>query len=84
MNLKVLFLHSHIDNFPENLGSYSAEQGERFHQDVRDMERWYQGRWGVTMLEDYCWMLKRETKEGNQKRTRRSIKEKKKRFHKNE
>lgn len=82
MSLKVHFLHSHIEYFPENLGAYSEEQGERFHQDVRDIERRYQGRWDVSMLADYCWMLKRETKEGNQKRVRRSIKEKKKRFHK--
>lgn len=82
MSLKVHFLHSHIDYFPENLGAYSEEMGERFHQDVRDIERRYQGRWDVNMLADYCWMLKRETKDGNRKRVRRSIKEKKKRFHK--
>ncbi|GBN17920.1 hypothetical protein AVEN_222395-1 [Araneus ventricosus] len=33
MNLKVHFLHSHIDRFKENLGTYSEEQGERFVQD---------------------------------------------------
>lgn len=82
MSLKVHFLNSHIDYFPENLGAYSEEQGERFHQDVRDIERRYQGRWDVTMLADYCWLLKRETEDGNRKRTRQSIKEKKKRFHK--
>ena len=82
MSLKVHFLHSHVDYFPENLGAYSEEQGERFHQDVRDIERRYQGRWDVNMLADYCWMLKRETKNGNRKRVRRSIKEKKERFRK--
>lgn len=81
MSLKVHFLHSHIDYFPENLGAYSEEQGERFHQDVRDIERRYQGRWDVNMLADYCWMLKRETEDGKRNRVRRSIKEKKKRFH---
>ncbi|GBL75996.1 hypothetical protein AVEN_234311-1 [Araneus ventricosus] len=54
MSLKVHFLHSHIDCFPEHLGAYSEEQGERFHQDVRDIERQYQGRWDVSMLADYC------------------------------
>lgn len=82
MSLKVHFLHSHVDYFPENLGAFSEEQGERFHQDVRDIERRYQGRWDVNMLADYCWMLKRETENGKRKRVRRSIKEKKKRFHK--
>ena len=39
MNLKVYFLNSHIECFHENLGAYSEEQSERFHQDVRDIER---------------------------------------------
>jgi len=28
MNLKLHFLHSHLDYFPENLEDYSEEQGE--------------------------------------------------------
>ena len=32
------FLDSHIDYFPENLGAYSEEQGERFHQDICTIE----------------------------------------------
>jgi len=43
MNLKLHFLDSHIDYFPMNLGAYSEEQGERFHQDIKEMERRYQG-----------------------------------------
>ena len=31
MSIKVHFLHSHLDRFPENLGDFSEEQGERFH-----------------------------------------------------
>ncbi|GBL75052.1 hypothetical protein AVEN_243838-1 [Araneus ventricosus] len=54
MSLKVPFLHSEIDCFPENLGAYCEEQDERFHQDVQDIERQYQGRWDVNMLADYC------------------------------
>lgn len=42
MSLKVHFLNSHIDHFPKNLGDYSEEHGERFHQDIKDMERRYQ------------------------------------------
>ncbi|KAK8391742.1 hypothetical protein O3P69_017339 [Scylla paramamosain] len=34
-----------MDRFPENLGSMSDEQGERFHQDIKEMETWYQGRY---------------------------------------
>lgn len=61
MNLKIHFLHSHIDYFPENLGDFSEEQGERFHQDFKDVERRYQGYWDVNMMSDYCWSLKRDT-----------------------
>lgn len=68
MSVKIHFLHSHLDFFPENLGAVSEEQGERFHQDVRDMERKYQGRWDKNMLADYCWMLARDKPEAKHKR----------------
>lgn len=60
MSLKVHFLFSHLDYFPENLGAVSEEQGERFHQDIKNMEKRYQGRWNVNMMADYCWSLKRD------------------------
>jgi len=34
MSLKVHFLHSHLDFFPENCGAVNDEHGERFHQDI--------------------------------------------------
>ena len=43
MSLKVHLLHEHLKHFPEYLGDVSEEQGERFHQDIKDMERRYQG-----------------------------------------
>jgi hypothetical protein len=39
MSLKIHFLKSHLDFFPENLGAVCEEQGECFHQDIKDMER---------------------------------------------
>ena len=45
MSIKLHYLFSHLDYFPENLGDVSKEQGERFHQDIRTMEKRYQGRW---------------------------------------
>ncbi|GBN89803.1 hypothetical protein AVEN_41700-1 [Araneus ventricosus] len=57
MSLKVCFLDSHLDYFPENLGSDSEEQGVRFHQHTKEMERRYQGKWNVSMIADYCWMF---------------------------
>ncbi|UYV76679.1 hypothetical protein LAZ67_14001721, partial [Cordylochernes scorpioides] len=43
MSLKIHFLHSHLDLFPDNLGAVSDEHGERFHQDISSMEKQYQG-----------------------------------------
>jgi hypothetical protein len=57
MSIKLHFLDSHMDYFPENLGAYSEEQGERFHQDICRMEKRYQGRWNISMMADYCWCV---------------------------
>lgn len=43
MSIKVHYLHSHLDGFPENVGDISEEQGETFHQDIKNMEDRYQG-----------------------------------------
>ncbi|GBM74473.1 hypothetical protein AVEN_69475-1 [Araneus ventricosus] len=60
MSLKIHFLDSHLDYFPEKLGEVSEEQGERFHQDIKEMKRRYQGKWNLSMIADYCWMLQRD------------------------
>jgi hypothetical protein len=39
MSLKVHFLFLHLNLFPKNLGVVSEEQGERFDQDIKQMER---------------------------------------------
>lgn len=83
MSVKLHFLDSHVDYFPENLGAVSEEQGERFHQDIKEMERRYQGRWDIRMMADYCWTLKRDsvTKIHKKKTTKRSFQGKRERFH---
>lgn len=68
MSVKMHFLRSHLDYFPENCGYFSEEQGERFHQDLRVMEERYQGRWDVKFLADYCWCLKRDVQSTQHKR----------------
>ena len=74
MSLKIHFLVSHLDSFPENLGDYSEEQGERFHQDIAEMEKRYQGRWDIHMMVDYCWSMKREReRERERERGRRYL-----------
>jgi hypothetical protein len=62
MSLKVHCLHSHLDIFPDNMGKISDEHGERFHQEIKFMEKRYHSLWSRNMLADYCWMLKREVK----------------------
>ena len=57
MGLKLNFLASHLDYFSPNLGAVSEEQGGRFHQDLKDVERRYQGHWDVNMMADYCWLI---------------------------
>jgi hypothetical protein len=53
MSLNVHFLDSHLDFLPENLGAVSDEHGERFHPDIYNMEKRYQGKWSLSMLADY-------------------------------
>ncbi|GBP17315.1 hypothetical protein EVAR_17803_1 [Eumeta japonica] len=35
--VKLHMLHSHLDEFKDEVGAYSEEQGERFHQDVEEL-----------------------------------------------
>ena len=60
MSIKVYFLFSHIGRFPDNLGCYSEEQGERFQQDIKIMEEKYQCIWNKHTTADYCWNLVRD------------------------
>ncbi|KAJ4435146.1 hypothetical protein ANN_23722 [Periplaneta americana] len=55
MSLKLHFLDSHLDFFPQNLGAVSDEHGERFHQDIDMFEKRFSGRWNGSMLAEYCW-----------------------------
>jgi hypothetical protein len=68
MSLKIHFLDSHLDFFPENLRTVSDEHGERFHQDISAMEKRYQGQWSARMLADYCSMLKRDVPDAKHRR----------------
>jgi hypothetical protein len=59
-SLKIHFLHSHLDFFPENCGAVSDEHRERFHQEISSMEKRYQGKWNCALLADCCWTLARD------------------------
>ena len=73
MSIKVHFLDNHLERFPENLGDFSEEQGERFHQDIKVMEERYQGKWDVHMLGDYCWSLMRDCDADHSRNSRKRI-----------
>jgi len=68
MSVKIHFLESHLDFFPENLGEVSDEHGERFHQDILAMEKRYQAKWTSSMLADYYWNPKRDVPEAYYRR----------------
>jgi len=53
MALKIHFLYSHLDFFPENYGTVSDEHREHFHQDSSSIEKRYQRKWNCAMLADY-------------------------------
>ena len=57
MSLKIHFLDSHLDFFPEKLGPFNDEHGERFHKDIATIEKRYQRKWSMRSLADYCCRL---------------------------
>ena len=74
MSIKVHFVHNHLDQFPANCGNVSDEQGERFHQDIKEMETRYRGRWDSRMEADYCWSTKCDNPDANHSRQSRKRK----------
>lgn len=62
LTLKMHFFKNHLDFFPRNLGQFSDEHGERFHQDISDIEDGFNGRYTPQMLGEYCWTLLRDTR----------------------
>ena len=58
MSLKLHMLHAHLDLFKDDLGKFSEEQGERFHQDIMKLEERYRGKKvDENMLGDYMWTI---------------------------
>ena len=48
---KLHLLNSHLNlDFSENSGNVGDEQGEMFHQIIKEMEKRYRGEWNVNML----------------------------------
>lgn len=59
MSVKLHYLLSHLEKFPDNLGDYSEEHRERFNQVMKIIEEKYQGHWNVHMMANYCWSIQR-------------------------
>lgn len=68
ISIKIHFLHSHLDFFPDNLGQFSDEQGEHFHQEMATIEKRFEGKNKIKMISEYCWSLKRETDDADLKK----------------
>ena len=60
MSIKIHFLDSQLNKFPDNFGDFSDKQRERFHQELKIMEDHYQGQWNKRMMVDYPWGMKRD------------------------
>jgi hypothetical protein len=46
----------------------SDEQGERFHQEIKKMEKRHPGQWNVNTMGDCCWTLHRDIPETSHKK----------------
>ena len=73
MSLKLHMLASHLNKFKSNMGAYSEEQGERFHQDIKNFERRFQGQYNENMMGDYIWNLIRESEQDHHRKSRKSV-----------
>lgn len=60
MNLKIHFLHYHINQFAAQLATESDEHGEKFHQVAAPMETWYKGKSLKSLMGELCWQMLEE------------------------
>lgn len=63
MSPKIHYLHQHLDFFRENLGKISDEHGERFHQQIKLIERRFEGKNDEHMLAEFVWKSFEEEEE---------------------
>lgn len=58
ISVKVHYAVDHLDDFAENCGAYSDEQGEKVHQDIKSIQQRYKGKDLVSFVADYSWSIK--------------------------
>lgn len=79
MSLKIHFLNQHVDFFKDNLGKISDEHGERFHQQIKNIERRFQGKEIKNMLAEYVWQCamddedEKNTEKERERETQRTL-----------
>ena len=73
MSLKLHMMHSRLDFFKSNMGDYSEEHDERFHLDMMEFEKRYQGQYNEHMTGNYVWGLVRETQTLHRRTSRKSV-----------
>lgn len=54
--------------YPKTLGTLSDYHRERFRQKIPLIKRLYNGKWSEGILEDFCWLVRREAPTDNMKR----------------
>ena len=52
----------------------SDEHGENFHQDIKEMEKRYDGACTLSMLANYCWTFVRDNPDESYKRKAKYLK----------
>lgn len=72
-SLKIHFLESHLDFFPKNLGEFSDEHGEKFHQEIALIEGRFKGKNSCRMLEEYLWTICRSNCSINKRKCNKSV-----------
>lgn len=68
MSVKMHFLRSYLDSFPNNFEEFIEEQDKYSYQDINVMKERYQAQWDVNFLVDYRWCLKSNVEPTRHKR----------------
>lgn len=69
MSLKIHLLKEHLEFYRENLGKVSDEHGERFHQQIKHIEKRFEGKMEANMLAEYIWEIAVEQEEETEEMT---------------
>jgi hypothetical protein len=57
VSLKIRFLQSHLDFFPQITAQFVTNMESFFIEEIAVMEKRYQGNWSVKIMSIYCWSV---------------------------